>query len=52
MAMERQRQEEKRRSRLKDWTPKAQKRADKRRAEMRERKSAEAAEKRKITLTA
>jgi predicted nucleic acid-binding Zn ribbon protein len=52
MALERQKNEERRRAKLKEWTPKAQKRANKRREEMRERKAAEAAEKRKITITA
>ena len=48
MDFEHHRNEERRKAKLKEWTPKAQKRASKRRAEMKERKAAEAAKKRKI----
>jgi len=52
MAHENQKQEARRQAKLKEWKPKAQKRAPQRREEMRERKAAEAAQKRKISLTA
>jgi len=52
MAHEKQKQEARRQAKLKEWKPKAQKRAPQRREEMRERKAAEAAQKRKISLTA
>jgi predicted nucleic acid-binding Zn ribbon protein len=52
MACEKQKHEERRNAKLKEWKPKAQKRASKRRAEMKEHKDAEAAQKRKINLMA
>jgi hypothetical protein len=50
MACEKQKQEEKRAAKLREWRPKAQRRASGRRAEMRDRKEAEASAKRRITI--
>ena len=52
MALEKQKNEERRKAKLKDWKPQAQKRASHKRAEMKEHKDAEAAQKRRVTLTA
>jgi hypothetical protein len=51
MALETERNNERRDAKMKDWKAKAQRRASKRREEMRQRKEAEAAAKRRITVT-